>query len=170
MIRAKAPTSINVKERIEIDLPNTLKEAINLAKLNNADLLIAKLDYQIAEKDLIIEKARLAPSASINYSKSENKDYSSTINELDQESVKATITWPIIKGGENISPREIDDVLYQHPNVIEAAAFGVKCDHYGEKIGVGIVLKENKMNFYLVKVTKLFYWPFYRNGFFYGNK
>ena len=103
VIRVKAPTSINVDERIEIDLPNTLNEAINLAKLNNADLLIAKLDYQIAEKDLNIEKARLAPSASINYSKSENKDYSSTIDELDQETVKATITWPIIKGGENIS-------------------------------------------------------------------
>ena len=103
VIRVKAPTSINIDERIEIDLPNTLNEAINLAKLNNADLLIAKLDYQIAEKDLNIEKARLAPSASINYSKSENKDYSSTIDELDQETVKATITWPIIKGGENIS-------------------------------------------------------------------
>ncbi|MBD1150550.1 TolC family protein [Pelagibacterales bacterium SAG-MED29] len=103
VIRVKAPTSINVNERVEIDLPNTLNEAINLAKLNNADLLIAKLDYQIAEKDLNIEKARLAPSASINYSKSENKDYSSTIDELDQETVKATITWPIIKGGENIS-------------------------------------------------------------------
>ena len=103
VIRVKAPTSVNVNQRIEIDLPNTLNEAINLAKLNNADLLIAKLDYQIAEKDLNIEKARLAPSASINYSKSENKDYSSTIDELDQETVKATITWPIIKGGENIS-------------------------------------------------------------------
>ena len=103
VIRVKAPTSINVNERIEIDLPNTLNEAINLAKLNNADLLIAKIDYEIAEKDLNIEKAKLAPSASINYSKSENKDYSSTIDELDQETVKATITWPIIKGGENIS-------------------------------------------------------------------
>ena len=50
-----------------------------------------------------IEKAKLSPSASINYSKSENKDYSSTIDELDQETVKATITWPLIKGGENIS-------------------------------------------------------------------
>jgi len=103
VIRKKAPSSINDNERIEIDLPSTLLEAINLAKLNNADLLIAKLDYQIAEKDYNIEKARLSPSASINYSKSENKDYSSTIDELDQETVKATITWPIIKGGENIS-------------------------------------------------------------------
>ena len=61
------------------------------------------MDYRIAEKDLNIERSKLSPSASINYSKSENKDYSSTIDELDQETVKATITWPIIKGGENIS-------------------------------------------------------------------
>ena len=103
VIREKVPSLINVNERIEVDLPNTLQEAINVAKLNNTDLLIAKLDYQIAEKDLNIEKAKLSPSASINYSKSENKDYSSTVDEVDQETVKATITWPIIKGGENIS-------------------------------------------------------------------
>ena len=71
--------------------------------MSNSDLLIAKLDYQISEKELNIEKARLSPSASINYSKSENKDFSSTIDQLDQESVKATVTWPIIRGGENIS-------------------------------------------------------------------
>ena len=103
VIRKKVPSAINVNERIEVKLPSTLQEALNIAKLNNADLLVAKLDYQIAEKDLTIEKAKLSPSASINYSKSENKDYSSTIDELDQETVKATISWPIIKGGENIS-------------------------------------------------------------------
>ena len=103
IIREKAPIIINSSERIEIKLPNTLQEAIKVAKLNNSDLLIAKLNYQIAEKDLNIEKAKLSPSASINYSKSENKDYSSTIDEIDQETVKATISWPIIKGGENIS-------------------------------------------------------------------
>ena len=84
-----------------IDIAHNLN--CNVAKLNNADLLIAKLDYQIAEKDLDIEKAKLSPSASINYSKSENKDFSSTVDEVDQETLKATITWPIIKGGENIS-------------------------------------------------------------------
>ena len=76
---------------------NTLK------KLQDLYLLIAKLNYQIAIKDLNIEKAKLSPSASINYSKSDNKDFSSTVDELSEETVKATITWPIIKGGENIS-------------------------------------------------------------------
>ncbi len=103
VIREKAPTVFSSNERIEVKLPDNLQEAINIAKLNNLDLLIAKLNYQIADKDLNIEKAKLSPSASINYSKSENKDYSSTIDELDQETVKATISWPIIKGGENIS-------------------------------------------------------------------
>ena len=55
--------------------------------------------------------------------------------------VKGRIKELIIKGGENISPREIDDMLYQHPNILEAAAFGVACDHYGEKIEAGVVLK-----------------------------
>ena len=58
--------------------------------------------------------------------------------------VKGRLKELIIKGGENISPREIDDVLYQHPNVLEAAAFSVKCNHYGEKIEAGIVLKDRK--------------------------
>merc|ERR1711966_504201 len=84
-------------------LPNTLDESIKLANLNNTDLLIAQLDYEIASKDLNIEKSRLSPTASINYSKTENKDFSSTIDEIDQETVKATISWPLIKGGENIS-------------------------------------------------------------------
>tara|TARA_Y100000996_G_C22545953_1_gene651820 strand:- start:859 stop:2148 length:1290 start_codon:yes stop_codon:yes gene_type:complete len=103
IIREKIPTSINTTANIEVKLPTSLQEAIKITKANNSDLLIAKLDYQISEKDLNIEKAKLSPSASINYSKSENKDYSSTVDELDEETVKATITWPIVKGGENIS-------------------------------------------------------------------
>ncbi len=103
IIRKKPPDVFNTNERIALELPATLESAVNSAKLNNADLLIAKLDYKIAQKEFSIEKAKLSPSASINYSKSENKDYSSSIDELDQETVKATVTWPIIKGGENIS-------------------------------------------------------------------
>ena len=101
--RESAPNKNDLDNQVNIILPQKLRDALEIAKLNNSDLLIAKLDYQISEKELNIEKARLSPSASINYSKSENKDFSSTIDKLDQESVKATITWPIIKGGENIS-------------------------------------------------------------------
>ena len=99
----KAPIYKNLSEEAILVLPNTLDESIKLANLNNTDLLIAQLDYEIASKDLNIEKSRLSPTASINYSKTENKDFSSTIDEIDQETVKATISWPLIKGGENIS-------------------------------------------------------------------
>jgi len=103
IIGDKAPIYKNLSEEAILVLPNTLDESIKLANLNNTDLLIAQLDYEIASKDLNIEKSRLSPTASINYSKSENKDFSSTIDEIDQETVKATISWPLIKGGENIS-------------------------------------------------------------------
>jgi acyl-CoA synthetase (AMP-forming)/AMP-acid ligase II len=46
----------------------------------------------------------------------------------------------IIKGGENIAPREIDDVLYTHPSVKEAAAVGVPHDDYGQDVVACVVL------------------------------
>ena len=90
-------------DKFFINLPSSLNASLEIANLKNLELIIAKLDYEIAVKDLSIEKSRLSPSASINISKSENSDFSSSIDEKDDETVKATITWPIIKGGENIS-------------------------------------------------------------------
>ena len=101
--REKTPESTNLNEKISLVLPNSLEESLKIANSNNVDLLLSSLDYEISVKELDIERARLSPSASLNYSKSENNDFSSTIDETDQETVQATITWPIIKGGENIS-------------------------------------------------------------------
>jgi long-chain acyl-CoA synthetase len=47
----------------------------------------------------------------------------------------------IIKGGENIAPREIDEVLLQHPAVLEAAAVGVPDPDYGQEVFACVVLK-----------------------------
>ncbi|MBW7900742.1 MAG: AMP-binding protein [Rhodocyclaceae bacterium] len=47
----------------------------------------------------------------------------------------------IIKGGENIAPREIDEALLQHPAVLEAAAVGVPDANYGQEILAGVVLR-----------------------------
>ncbi|MEM6985362.1 MAG: AMP-binding protein [Pseudomonadota bacterium] len=49
----------------------------------------------------------------------------------------------IIKGGENIAPREIDEALLTHPDVIEAAAFAKPCADYGQRVEAGVVLREN---------------------------
>jgi long-chain acyl-CoA synthetase len=47
----------------------------------------------------------------------------------------------IIKGGENIAPREIDEALLKHPAVLEAAAVGIPDPSYGQEIMACVVLK-----------------------------
>jgi acyl-CoA synthetase (AMP-forming)/AMP-acid ligase II len=48
----------------------------------------------------------------------------------------------INRGGEKIAPREIDDVLMQHPAVGEAVAFGAPHPAWGEEVVAAVVLKE----------------------------
>lgn len=48
----------------------------------------------------------------------------------------------IIRGGENIYPREIDEVLYQHPAVATAATVGIPDQLYGEEVAAFIVTKD----------------------------
>ncbi|MEK6324044.1 MAG: long-chain fatty acid--CoA ligase [Acidobacteriota bacterium] len=50
----------------------------------------------------------------------------------------------IIRGGENIYPREIDEVLYQHPQVKDAATVGVSDELYGEEVKSFIVLRDGE--------------------------
>jgi fatty-acyl-CoA synthase len=42
----------------------------------------------------------------------------------------------LIRGGENVFPREIEDYLYQHPKVKAVQVFGVPDDKYGEAVCV----------------------------------
>jgi len=48
----------------------------------------------------------------------------------------------IIRGGENIYPREIDEVLYQHLAVADAATIGIPDQLYGEEVAAFVVLKD----------------------------
>ena len=50
----------------------------------------------------------------------------------------------IIKGGENIAPREIDEALLSHISILEAAAFAVPCKDYGERVEACIRFKEKQ--------------------------
>jgi len=47
----------------------------------------------------------------------------------------------IIRGGYNVYPREIEEVLYEHPAIAEAAVIGVPDDSLGEEVGAAVVLK-----------------------------
>src|SRR4051812_1555884 len=50
----------------------------------------------------------------------------------------------IIRGGYNVYPREIEEVLYEYPAVREAAVIGVPDDDMGEEVGAAVVLKEGE--------------------------
>ncbi|MEA2292559.1 MAG: long-chain acyl-CoA synthetase [Solirubrobacteraceae bacterium] len=50
----------------------------------------------------------------------------------------------IIRGGYNVYPREIEEVLYEHPAVREAAVIGVPHDDLGEEVGAAVALKDGQ--------------------------
>ncbi len=101
LTRVNIPEKIDYDYNLTINLPNNLSEAHKISENSNPKLIMAKLDVEISEKEYSIEKSKLSPTASLNYSKSENQDLSSTIDKSDKETVKATLSWPIIQGGKN---------------------------------------------------------------------
>jgi long-chain acyl-CoA synthetase len=50
----------------------------------------------------------------------------------------------IIRGGYNVYPREVEEVLYEHPKIREAAVLGVPDERWGEEIGAAVVLHEGE--------------------------
>jgi long-chain acyl-CoA synthetase len=48
----------------------------------------------------------------------------------------------IIRGGFNVYPREVEEVLYEHPAVLEAAVIGLPHESLGEEIGAAVALRE----------------------------
>ena len=50
----------------------------------------------------------------------------------------------ILTGGENVYSTEVENVLYMHPDVLEAAVIGVPDSHWGETVKAFLVLKEGR--------------------------
>jgi long-chain acyl-CoA synthetase len=50
----------------------------------------------------------------------------------------------IIRGGYNVYPREVEEVLYEHPAVREAAVVGIPHDEWGEEVGAAVALTEGQ--------------------------
>ena len=87
----------------EYPLPESLNSAIELAKKNNPDLIIAKLEHEQTQKDNTIAKSNLAPTANLSLERSYVDDLSSTIDQREKNTIKATISWPFYSGGKNIA-------------------------------------------------------------------
>ncbi len=93
--------SLDKNYNINFKLPNNLSSAIKVSIKNNPDLIIAKLEHQQSEKDVDIARSDLSPSAKLLYENSRSEDFSSTYDERQKNTLKATVTWPIYSGGKN---------------------------------------------------------------------
>ena len=97
------PKSLDKKTIKKYPLPDSLNSAIELSKKNNPDLIIAKLEYEQAQKDKTIAKSDLAPTANLSLERSYTDDFSATYDEREKDTLKATVTWPFYSGGKNLA-------------------------------------------------------------------
>jgi len=93
--------TLDKQSDLNFEIPGNLNRAIEISKINNPNLIISKLEYKQSEKDVKIARSDLSPSATLSFNSSRSDDTSSTINERDKETLKATISWPIFNGGKN---------------------------------------------------------------------
>ena len=97
------PKQLKKNSNAIVSIPSTLNEALNLSKENNPDILIAKLDFEKSKKDLAISETDLKPTASISLQRSFSDDLSATIDQKEQDVLKATVSWPFYSGGKKRS-------------------------------------------------------------------
>ena len=97
------PELLDKSSIIELSLPNELNSAIKISKKNNPDLIIAQLEYEQSKKDTTSARSDLAPSATLSFDRSKTDDLSTTYDEKEKDTLKATVTWPFFSGGKNIA-------------------------------------------------------------------
>jgi len=112
-----------------LNLPQSLAEAYNISKSENPDLQIALLEYKKSKLDVVIASSELSPSATISYKIAEQDDFSTTVKERTQQTVKATATWPLFAGGNNLfNLRKTKELKNQKELLLEDAKKSVETD------------------------------------------
>ncbi len=98
----KISNNENLQKPLEIilEIPKSLNEAIELSKKNNPNIKIAKFELEQSKKDLKIAKSDLAPTATLSLERSYTEDLSTTIDEKEKDTIKATLSWPFYSGGK----------------------------------------------------------------------
>ena len=99
--RLDDPELLDKSSIIEVKLPNELNSAIEIAKRNNPNLIIAQLEYEQSKKDTSSARSDLAPSAILSFDRTHTDDLSVTYDEREKDTLKATVTWPFYSGGKN---------------------------------------------------------------------
>ncbi len=97
------PVDAELKKDITLDLniPTNLENALKISSSKNPNLIIAKLEFQQSEKDVMIARSDLSPSATVTLESSKSEDLSATYDEEEKETVTAKLSFPIFQGGKN---------------------------------------------------------------------
>ena len=101
-----------------VNLPNELNSAIEISKKGNPDLIIAQLEYEQSKKDTTSARSDLAPTATLSFDRSKTDDLSSTYDEKEQDTLKATVTWPFFSGGKNYANLKKNKSLETQKNLL----------------------------------------------------
>ena len=103
---------------VRVNLPNELNSAIEISKKGNPDLIIAQLEYEQSKKDTTSARSDLAPTATLSFDRSKTDDLSSTYDKKEQDTLKATVTWPFFSGGKNYAKLNKNKSLETQKNLL----------------------------------------------------
>jgi len=122
IIGKKPPENMQEIKEISLSLPESLAASYSISNSENPNLQIASLEHQQSEMDVVIAGSELSPSATLSYKIAEQDDFSATVQDRTQQTVKATATWPLFAGGSNLfSLREAQELRNQKELLLEDA-------------------------------------------------
>jgi fatty-acyl-CoA synthase len=67
-----------------------------------------------------------------------------TMDDQGYVNVVGRIKDTVIRGGENVSPREVEEFLYTHPAIRDVQVFGVPDERYGEELAAWVIVREGE--------------------------
>jgi len=120
IIGKKPAENIEEIKLIKLNLPESLAQAYRISNIENPDLQISTLEYKQAKLDVIVAGSDLSPYATLKYKIAEQDDMSSTVKDRTQQTVSATATWPLFKGGSNFfNLRKVKELRNQKELLLE---------------------------------------------------
>ena len=120
---------INGSINLDFNIPESLAKAIELSIGNNPNLIIAKLEYEQSQQDVKIAMSEFSPTATLSAESTKSNDLSSTVDEREQETLKAEISWPLFKGGKNSASLERSKRLNNRKKLLLDKAPGLVFSH-----------------------------------------
>ncbi len=130
------------KRRVETVGRNLPHQEVKVVDVESGATVPLGEDGEICFRGYHVMKGYYADSEATNKAIDESGWlHSGDIGQMDEEgyvSITGRRKEMIIRGGENIYPREIEDFLFTHPKVAEVAIFGIPDDYYGEVVAAWI--------------------------------